>query len=285
VRNDPETEGSAAEPAPKSPPEEPGETLRERRERAKSRHQRYKSGQYVKKVLSAAAGGAAVAGALFSSVAEPPDGEYRPGKDRWGIKTSIEFDDSAAPTQIPIEIFATLPPIFGIVRKDFEEKRLDREISISLSPGGDTVSLREGDFVSTVGYIHYAHRDKNDSDYHIQLNQYPNNDKDSMSPCLIVEIPHPDAASEKGVAESYRDARKFIRDRCFGGTEPRGKVEPPLRVEVAGQLFYDLHHSPKDQSGDPGGGRGKTIDKDLPRMKATTIWEIHPVTELRPASP
>lgn len=264
--------------APKTPEQLAAEHIKKRRAEAKKWKRIYKGTQFAKKVLTGIVASAAAFATFHFATIDSADKAYRSGVDRWAIKTTVVEDEEK---QIEMADLVKLERLPNVKKKDFEEKRLDLETS---------QGYREGMMVETVGYIHYAHRDDNDSDYHVQMNDKPTNSLPDQETCVIVEIPHPQAALEKNdevLARLLADARKFIRDNCFEGNEPKGKVEPPLRVEVVGQLFYDLHHAPKDAGGDPGGGRGKTLDTGKPRMKATTLWEIHPVTgfKLAPLTP
>ena len=238
----------------------------------------YKGTQFTKKVLTGIVASAAAFATFHFATIDSADKPYKPGSDRWTVKTSIVEDEER---EIGMSDLVKLELLPKVVKKDFEDKRIDLESS---------QGYREGMMVETVGYIHYAHRDANDSDYHVQMNDKATNSLTDQKSCVIVEVPHPQAAldnNDEVLAQLLTDARKFIRDNCFHGKEPGGKVEPPLRVEVVGQLFYDLHHAPTKAGGDPGGGRGKALDKGAPRMMATTIWEIHPVTgfKLAPLQP
>lgn len=77
------------------------------------------------------------------------------------------------------------------------------------------------------------------------------------------------------ICAAYAKVRKFIRDNAFNGDDSSGAVDPPLHVRVTGQLFFDLFH-PQDAKDT--GGRGKKAGSNP--MQATTIWKIHPITEM-----
>lgn len=269
--------------SPTTNPEAKKETTEEkvvrRRSEAKRRHKRYKAAQMFKKATATATAATATSMALMSMTAPSADGPFHPGKDRWSIKTSVGFDDSSAPIEIPIESFATMANLRGIEKKKFHDERIDVGFDV-VTTDGATVQMHEGDFVSTTGYIRLVAHDENDSDYHVQINQHNGGPDTGLTPCLIVEVPHPMAAKEPGLAAQYAAARKFLRDNFFNGGKPTGGVARPLKVKVSGQLYFDLHHASDKPGADPGGGRGKSLKKGNPRMKATTCWEIHPVTEI-----
>lgn len=254
------------------------------REQAKKAFKAHRVKQTIKKYALGAAGATAVifgtkgaavsAGPVpktaLSSTAFSADGPFDDEKNhqRWPIKTSITSDPSLlTPQNVDIKEFANFPA---------ENPGSVQKFVSTFIPSLPRADLHEGQIVTTEGYVHLVAFEKDDdSDYHIQINDKSTNDLSGLSPCLIVEVPHPAAAANATLAAQFATARKLLRDRCFAGNTPTGTVSPPLHVRVTGQLFYDLSHS---GSADPGGGRGKKVGGAI--MKATTIWEIHPVTQI-----
>ncbi len=256
----------------------------------KAAHKRFKavrSVQGVKKYALGTVGAAVAIGGVFSSAASTPppalaqqnsaivqtgpspDGAYTiKNHERWPIKTSITSDPLlSTPVVEDITEFANFKPVAPGSVKTF----VDKFIPLPAKTG-----LSEGQIVQTEGYIHLvAFEGSDDSDYHVQMNASPTNDPSGLTPCLIVEIPHPLAAANPNLAAQFAAARKLLRDNCFAGGPPTETVKKPLHVRVTGQLFYDLSHS---GSTDPGGHRGKPVGGKP--MHATTIWEIHPVTQI-----
>lgn len=239
---------------------------------ASHRLKRYRRIQFIKKAVTTAVaattiGVATVHGAPPSSL----DGVFDATKkhDRWSIKTSIE---TTGPHTKVITV-----PIDGLANR----KNLDSPPDSKLFDGSrlpdNTGGLQEGQIIQTVGYIHLVAFEEGDGDYHIQMNSKSTNDPSDLTPCVIVEVPHPDAAGSPELSAAYAKVRKFIRDTCFGGDEPSGTVKNPVRVSVTGQLFFDLHHAKGAK--DPGGGRGKQVKGQT--MHATTIWEIHPIIDMQ----
>jgi hypothetical protein len=106
-------------------------------------------------------------------------------------------------------------------------------------------------------------------DYHIQISS----SADSQAQCIVVEVPKDDAqfVTSGTVRQRAQTVRAFVRDKLLKGQEPskRGSVmrRPPF-VAVTGQLFYDHAHV-----GDP--PRGKK------GCSAETLWEVHPITDLK----
>ena len=210
--------------------------------------------------------------AAASASSTTGDGPFDATKkhDRWVIKTSVSSNSTLANTVTAqvndLAKLQDLPTSVG------NAKQFPASFISQTAANG----MHEGQMVQTDCYIHLvAFEVDDDSDYHIQVNQNPTNNVTDLSPCLIVEVPHPLATSDPELSQEFADARKLLRDNCFGGAIPTGTVSTPLHVRITGQLFYDLSHA---GSSDPGGGRGKTVNGT--RMKATTIWELHPVTNI-----
>jgi hypothetical protein len=245
--------------------------------KATDRLRSFKRAQFVKKAGATVLGAAGVLMTTFHSVSPAPsaavalDGTFNAAKvhDRWTIKTSIETAGAhATVVQIPIDQLAKFPDISNPPdSKLFNDKRLTNPVN----------GLEEGQIVQTDGYIHLVADEDDDSDYHIQINGNPTNDPDMLTPCYIVEVPHPDAAGNPDLSARFAKVRDFIRENCFDGKAPTGTVKTPLHVRVTGQLFFDLFHAA--HSTDPGGGRGKKVAGHP--MHATTIWEIHPIIDIQ----
>jgi hypothetical protein len=111
---------------------------------------------------------------------------------------------------------------------------------------------------------------ESDGDYHIQIS----NSQASGDDCVVVEVPRPEETfvASAPLREAAATVRAFIRSNLLHdpnqepGEAGRVMVHPPF-VRVTGALFFDDAHV-----GDR--PRGKR------QMKATTLWELHPVTVL-----
>ncbi len=145
-------------------------------------------------------------------------------------------------------------------------------------------NLKEGDIVTTEGYIHLvalekASGNKRDGDYHIQL---------TLSPvwgdsCFIVEIPYSEFAAAN-IKEQCESVRAFIRDELLNGRNPSSRgsiIQSDVYVRVTGQLFYDAIHAKTMRNPDPSKRtyRGKKGNQATP-MHSYTAWEIHPVISI-----
>jgi hypothetical protein len=181
---------------------------------------------------------------------------------RWSIKTGVPSGHSATHgTHFDLADLMALPDAGGVAKNDarYEAKRIP----------DPTDGHQEGDMVSSTGYLLLVALE-DDGDYHIQVGDKPSTVAGSR--CLVVEVP-PEKASLNANATTRQLAglmRQWVREKLLRGKEASSSgnrmIHPPY-VKVTGQLFYDDSHV-----GDaPRGKRG---------IKATTLWEIHPVTVL-----
>ena len=189
-----------------------------------------------------------------------PQQQLKPGTERWSIKTSAT---SKKHRIVSWDDFVALKDPPGVKKNDarYQDARIP-EFPNSLN-------LREGEIVSLTCWLHLVARES-DGDYHIQVS----NDSVDGNNCVVVEVPDPDPAfvSSDSLRPLFSTVREWIRTKLLhdASKEPSlyGNVMTHApHVVVKGQLFYDDSHV-----GDP--PRGKR------NMKATTLWEIHPVTEI-----
>lgn len=187
---------------------------------------------------------------------------FKPGKERWSIKTSLPVNaDLANPTFIEFSKIINLEDPSDVTKNDkrYQSKRIPKF--------QNALNIKEGDIVSTRGWLHLVAAES-DGDYHIQISGSQN----SGDNCLIVEVPTPASpfVTSHEVQSTSSKVREFIRSKLLRGKEPsvRGSImKHPPYVTVTGQLFYDDAHV-----GDP--PRGKK------GMHAATLWEIHPITDI-----
>lgn len=108
-----------------------------------------------------------------------------------------------------------------------------------------------------------------DGDYHIQLSDSP----DLQSNCLVVEVPNPSPEFVKDAAlrPHFKKVRDFIKAKLLSNKDPSSSgsvMQHPPFVQMTGQLFYDDAHVGTPPRGKKG-------------CKAETLWELHPVTDIR----
>lgn len=149
-----------------------------------------------------------------------------------------------APRVVALSVLEAMPDAPGVTHND-------KRYAKSLIPG--TISgLREGATVVTTGVLRLVVEEP-DGDYHVQLAE-----DGKTKRVLIVECPLPKYAAPN------------LRTRCQAARATLDGLATGVTVRVTGQLFYDDAHV-----GDP--PRGKK------GMKATTLWELHPVTKVEAA--
>ena len=192
-----------------------------------------------------------------------------PGKARWCLKSSVPAgSDFSHPVHIALADLLMLgdpvPPI----------KKNDSRYSKTLIPAFDNpFHLKEGDIVQTEGWVYLIATEGKHCECHIQIA----NDSLNGSPCMVVEVPKPDAKSIKSptVRAKAKSVRLLILYNLLNGKEPSSGgtiLKHPVYVRFTGQLFYDDYHI-GDQ---PRGKKG---------MKAANLWELHPVTAIEFVSP
>ena len=170
------------------------------------------------------------------------------------IKSSIL---SGAPTHtVEVNDLMSLQNIPGAKSKDkaFEKKYHPDEIKIK------NEKVKEGDLVTIKEcWIHLV-GSESDNDYHIQISE----SKSNTAKCLVIEIPP--KSSDKKLSAQFKELRKKLEKYHTDKL-----LTQPLHVTVTGQFFFDDDHVEKENAG---GRRGKK------GMKATNLWEVHPVIDL-----
>lgn len=212
-----------------------------------------------------------VVAALVLALGVPPvqARTFTPGtaRARWSIKTSVPAGaDLKTPRNVAIGRLIALADAPGVTSQDsrFTTMRIP----------GALDGLHEGDVIQTRGYVHVVAQD-DDGDYHIQMT----GSRTSGNNCLIVELPLGKAAFEKDpkLRSIAVKLRAFLRDTLLhkpgkefgaGGNWIGGRAY----MAVTGQLFFDDWHV----GGEP---RGKSPNGH--KGKAATLWEIHPITDIR----
>jgi len=194
--------------------------------------------------------------------------EFNPGKERWPVKTSVTYLRPVK--EISLQELLNLPVPILRYSKNLRDEYQDQRFP-------DTVGkhhLREGDIVTTSGYILLIalEKDKNgaDADYHIQIRTSAK----WADSCLVVEATFPPfITGNKALQDSCRKVRDFVdhyilkgkKKACFGTD---GASAP--YVKITGQLFFDAFHMTT-----PPRGKQHCITKE--KMKSYTCWEIHPI--------
>jgi len=196
-------------------------------------------------------------------LAQKPKG-MKPGVERWPIKTTVHRMHEV-PRVVALDSLIGLPDPAGVKKND------PRYQDAFIPTFHNALGLQEGDMVKVTGWLHLVAYET-DGDFHIQISD----NEASGDHCLIVEVPYPTyVKSSPNLKKLCSAVRSLLKKNMLGGMDPTpaGKIlKKAFCVTVTGQLFYDDSHV-----GDP--PRGKR------GMHAASLWELHPVTDIQPATP
>lgn len=184
---------------------------------------------------------------------------------RWQIKTHVPPGaDLAHATPVRVRDLQLFPDAPGVKKSDprFKTERIP--------PFANPLGLREGQVITTSGWLHIAAH-PSDDDYHLQLTA----SRDDPSRALIIEIPSPELTTDPALRPFFDRAREFVNDSVLQGTKLKKHgvvIDEPPYVTVTGILFYDDAFVGEP----PRGKRGQL---------AGTLWELHPVVSIAFAKP
>jgi len=222
----------------------------------------------IRRTLLLTASGLLVLAAVASLAPGAVARTLKPGtlRARWPIKTSEPANGPSHPKDVKLADLLALGDIPGVAAQDpnFQSKRIPTPVN----------GLHEGDIIRTKGWVHVIAMD-DDGDYHLQVSDSPT----SGNHCFIVELPMDKAAFEKDASLRALSAklRPFLRDTLLhdvnrqpsaGGNWMKGQAY----MSITGQLFFDDWHV---------GGAARGVSPNGHVGKAATLWEIHPVTDIR----
>ena len=195
---------------------------------------------------------------------------FNPGKERWPVKTSIK--EFLPVIEVDLRELLNLPVPIRTYSKDARKKYQDQRFPETVG----TLQLKEGDIVTTTGYILLValEKDKNgsDADYHIQMRTT----SDWTDSCLVIEATYPPFINgNSALQDSCRKVRDFFdryilksrKKACFGNNGI-----PATYVKITGQLFFDAFHV-----NTPPRGKQNTAKE---KIKSYSCWEIHPITSI-----
>ena len=210
-----------------------------------------------------------LAAAMLAQVAEQAP-KIAPGKERWPIKTSL-----AATADPSNAVFLALPDFLALAAADGVLNN-DKRYQSTLIPRTADAKFNEGDIVKTRGYLRLVAGEP-DGDYHIQISETPN----TMENCLVVEIPNAteEFVKDAALVERLKPVREFVDTKLLKGRNTVGRtsiMQHPVYVEVTGQLFFDDAHVAQTAKGE---FRGKSINGT--QLPSKTVWEIHPVIDMK----
>lgn len=192
-----------------------------------------------------------------------------PGHERWPIKTSIPAKvDLSKSKEVALADLLALPQAPGVKHND------SRFANDRIPAFDNSLNVKEGDLLTTTGWLFLVATEKDDCDYHIQISpvsRTTTNKPAASDDCLIVEAPKPDFVDNADLQDAVTTVRSYISTKLLRGKEPAnaGSVMiHPVCVKVTGQLFYDDAHV---------GSSGPEL-RGKRDMVSHTLWELHPIT-------
>jgi hypothetical protein len=159
-----------------------------------------------------------------------------------------------------IEAFADLP---GFIKTLPDDKTLTtRNPPISNNPYFLRVVEEERNVKIKEAYV-FAVTRKADNDFQLIIGSDPDCQKAAF---LIAEVSALPESSKEAYA-TLNEVRTKVKTQ-FGNVcdKPLLLLDKPVKVSIAGSLFFDIEQKP--------GNSG------VKKLKTTTSWEIHPVTEI-----
>jgi len=159
-----------------------------------------------------------------------------------------------------IETFADLP---GFIKSLPDDKIMTmRKPPISNNPYFLRVIEEERNIKIKEAYI-FAITRKDDNDFHIILGSDQDYRKAVFFTIEVSGLPEP----SKEAYATLNTVRTKVKTQ-FGNVcgKPLLLIDNPVKVSIAGSLFFDIDTKP--------GNSG------VKKLKTTTAWEIHPVTEI-----
>jgi hypothetical protein len=196
---------------------------------------------------------------------------HGPGTERWPIKTSVPegTDLNKAGQTAPLAKLLALADPQGLHHNDGQFQ------SARIPAFTNSLNAKEGDILSTTGWLYLVATELDDCDYHIQISTSPRTTTDKPTPdddCLVIEAPRPDFIEDKDLSSLSGQIRDGIKRTLLANKEPStsGSVmQHPVCVQAQGQLFYDDAHLTANGEKELRGKRG---------MSSHTLWELHPIT-------
>lgn len=188
----------------------------------------------------------------------------KPGVERWPIKTSLpdgtDVKHSKHVSYTDLAKFSDPEP--AVAKNDH------RYQSVRIPAFSNPLGVKEGDLLTVTAWVHLV-AGESDGDYHIQISD----SQGSQASCVIVEVPNPEPAFVKdaNLRPHFAAVRDFMKTKLLKGNEPSATgslMQRPPYVHVTGQLFYDDAHVGTPPRGKKG-------------CKAATLWELHPVTDMK----
>jgi hypothetical protein len=191
-----------------------------------------------------------------SALAAAAEGDDFTGKDRRKAKISI--------SNAPVEKFDDLSDLLDSLEKDAKMVKHDPKI-VAKDPKSDRVKEEKRN-VRVETWLYAASRE-NDNDFHIILGRDPEESERRYMNAEVSGLPPASSHSRQKIAATRKSFAAIVQEQLPGlGYD---FYDPPIAVTVQGSLFFDMTHAKGSKPGPSS-------------VKPKTIWEIHPITNIKP---
>ena len=178
------------------------------------------------------------------------------GTDRKAAKLSI--------SDAPVERFDTVAGVIATLPPKSDMMEHDPQI-VARDPDSERVEEEQRN-VRLRAFLYAASRE-NDNDFHLIVGENPEGQREVYMTMEVSGLP-PASAPTFARIKSARDAFEgFFGDKTPGATYDF--YDPPIPVQVAGSLFFDMTHAAGKSPGPP------TLHPHMP-----VIWEVHPISSI-----
>jgi hypothetical protein len=138
--------------------------------------------------------------------------------------------------------------------------------NIGRGPGVDRVDV-ENRNVSVTAFI-YTFRKESDNDYHVILGDDPASGNPRFLNAEVSGIPVAGSDENRNKLWTVRKLFKQTFELQDDGPDKYDPLDPPVKVQITGALFYDVEHVPPH-----------TVGPNA--FSPKTAWEIHPISEIK----
>ena len=182
-------------------------------------------------------------------------GDAFTGKSRRAAKITV--------SRSKMEMFTDLKKLIDSLPSESTMK--NKTPRITTKPTSGRVAEEERN-VKVKAWLYAASRE-DDNDFHLILGRAPGKPRMFMT-MEVSGLPPASSKHRKKIERARNAYKKRFKDNLPGTAYDF--IKPPMPVEIAGSLFFDIGHL---AGGRPG---PKDLRKDIP-----TVWEVHPVTRMK----
>lgn len=191
-----------------------------------------------------------------SAMLAAADGDDFTGKDRRKAKISI--------SDAKVETFDDLSDLLDSLESDAKMAKHKPKIDAK-DPKSDRVEEEKRN-VRVATWLYAASRE-NDNDFHIILGRDPEEPQRRYMNAEVSGLP-PANSSARPKLKAVRTSFAAVVQQQTPGLG-YDFYDPPIPVTVQGSLFFDMTHAKGSKPGPAS-------------VKPKTIWEIHPITNIKP---